>query len=292
MSTLLTCTSTTRPASPATGDILYETDTAKSIIYDGATWRVYASDSSSYDLDGTNTVSVRPKFHFDAEKFNGVDSSGNPSDSTKVDTSTVWTSRVDSTTAFQDTASQQPSFRTTGTNSKPYIENTAYMGLETSEIFTASGAFTAFGIIEATTARKVAVIGGGAFGGTAPKDNIDFVWSGTHYLYFSRTGTDNGALPLTINSGEMRAYLLVRDSSNNTSLFMDGDNTTATVVGTNSDIQYISSLMINVSPYGLIGNCYEVAFWNSDLSTANRNALGAYAQAKYGSGNLGWTNFT
>lgn len=291
MSTLLTCTSTTRPASPSTGDILYETDTAKSIIYDGATWRVYASDSSSYDLDGTNTVSVRPKFHFDAEKFNGVDSSGNPSDSTKVDTSTVWTSRIDSITAFQDTASQQPSFRTSGTNSKPYVESTGFMGLETSKIFAASGSFTAFAIIEATSAQKVATIGGGASSGNAPKDNIDFVWSGTHYLYFGRSGVDNGSLPLAISSGQMRAYLLVRDSSNNTSLFMDGDNTTSAVVGTNSQIQYISSIMINPSPYGLIGNCYEIAFWNSDLSAANRNALGAYAQAKYGSGNLGWTDF-
>ena len=291
MSTLLTCTSTTRPASPATGDILYETDTAKSIIYDGAAWRVYASDSSSYDLDGTNIVSVRPKFHFDAEKFNGVDSSGNPSDSTKVDTSTVWTSRVDSITAFQDTAANQPSFRTTGTNSKPYLESTSYMGLETSEVFAAPGAFTAFAIMEATSAQKVATIGGGASVGNAPKDNVDFIWSGAHYLYFSRSGADSGSLPLAISSGQMRAYLLVRDSSNNTSLFMDGDNTTSSVVGTNSQIQYISSIMINPYPYGLIGNCYEVAFWNSDLSTANRNALGAYAQAKYGSGNLGWTNF-
>ena len=291
MSTLLTCTSTSRPVSPATGDILYETDTAKSIIYDGAAWRVYASDSSSYDLDGTNTVTVRPDFHFDAERFNGVDTSGNPSDSTKVDTSSVWTSRTGSLTAFQDSASLQPSFRSSGTNSKPYIETTAYMPLETSRVFAASGAFTVFGIIEATSVQKVATIGGGASNGNAPKDNIDFIWAGTHYLYFSKSGTDSGSIPLAISSGQMRAYLLVRDSSNNTSLFMDGNNTTSAVVGTNSQIQYISAIMANVGPYGLIGNCYDVAFWNSDLSNTNRNALGAYAQAKYGSSNIGWTNF-
>ena len=85
-------------------------------------------DSSSYDLDGTNIVSVRPKFHFDAEKFNGVDSSGNGADLLTIDTSTVWTSRVDSITAFQDTAAaNQPSFRISGTNSKPYLESTSYM---------------------------------------------------------------------------------------------------------------------------------------------------------------------
>lgn len=39
MSTLNTCTSSTRPSSPSTGDMLFETDTNKCIIYDGAAWR-------------------------------------------------------------------------------------------------------------------------------------------------------------------------------------------------------------------------------------------------------------
>ena len=84
---------------------------------------------------------------------------------------------------------------------------------------------------------------------------------------------------------------MTRDSSDNTNFFMDGDNETGTVVGTNGDTQFISSIMASATPYGLIGNMYEIAVWTSDLSSADRNILGVYAQAKYDASNLGWTNF-
>jgi hypothetical protein len=44
--TIPTTTSTTRPGSPSTGDAYFETDTKNYIIYDGANWRGYASDSA------------------------------------------------------------------------------------------------------------------------------------------------------------------------------------------------------------------------------------------------------
>ena len=44
MSTLLTTTSNTRPGTPANGDMYYETDTNKIIVYDGTDWREYNSD--------------------------------------------------------------------------------------------------------------------------------------------------------------------------------------------------------------------------------------------------------
>jgi hypothetical protein len=59
--TIPTTTSTTRPGSPSTGDAYFETDTNNYIIYDGASWRGYASDgipfakgSTSADFDGTD----------------------------------------------------------------------------------------------------------------------------------------------------------------------------------------------------------------------------------------------
>ena len=144
-------------------------------------------------------------------------------------------------------------------------------------VFAAPGAFTAFNIMEATSAQKVATIGGGASVGNAPKDNMILFGQEhtTFILVDQELIVDHYHLQLALGQ-QMRAYLMVV-IVNNTSLFMDGDNTTSSVVGTKL-IQYISSIMINPYPYGLIGNCYEVAFWNSDLSTANRNALGAYAQ--------------
>jgi hypothetical protein len=44
MSTLLTTTSNTRPGTPAAGDMYYETDTNKIIVYDGTDWREFYSD--------------------------------------------------------------------------------------------------------------------------------------------------------------------------------------------------------------------------------------------------------
>ena len=61
MSTLSNCTSSTRPASPATGDTLFETDTKKIIVWNGSNWYVYNYDAStafsntlSLNFDGSN----------------------------------------------------------------------------------------------------------------------------------------------------------------------------------------------------------------------------------------------
>jgi len=60
-STLLTCTSSTRPVSPNAGDTLFETDTKKIITSDGTHWYLYEYDGTtgfsnthSVTLDGTN----------------------------------------------------------------------------------------------------------------------------------------------------------------------------------------------------------------------------------------------
>ena len=63
MSTFSTCTSFTRPTSPANGDVLFETDTKNVIVYDGTNWRGYNNDGISLGviadtrsllLDGTD----------------------------------------------------------------------------------------------------------------------------------------------------------------------------------------------------------------------------------------------
>ena len=47
MSTLLTTTSNNRPGTPTAGDMYYETDTNKIIVYDGTSWREYNSDTET-----------------------------------------------------------------------------------------------------------------------------------------------------------------------------------------------------------------------------------------------------
>jgi len=61
MSTFSTCTSSTRPGSPANGDVLFETDTKNVILWDGTNWRGYEDDGISFganayslDFDGTD----------------------------------------------------------------------------------------------------------------------------------------------------------------------------------------------------------------------------------------------
>ena len=48
MSTLLTTTSSTRPASPNAGDTYFETDTNKVIVYSGTAWKEYQDNAQLY----------------------------------------------------------------------------------------------------------------------------------------------------------------------------------------------------------------------------------------------------
>jgi hypothetical protein len=293
MTTINTCTSSTRPASPSAGDTLFETDTESLITYDGSAWKSYGADNGNYNLDGTNVTSVRPVLHFDAEFFNGVDTSGNPSNDTSIDTSTVWKSRVGDSYLSQHTASAQPLFKSSGTNSKPYVYCDGGDFLYISRPVLLPTTFTMFAIAEGTSANKMTFFGGtGAVKSSlGASGNLAWIYTGQQYFYFGETGAANASVPLAINGGEMRSHLITRDSSNNTKLHMDGDNV-GSMTGTNSDPQLISTVFTgNSNAYRAVGNVYEMMLFGSDLSDADQNALGAYAQAKYGSSNLNWTNF-
>ena len=63
MSTLNTCTSSTRPASPLAGDTLFETDTDSVIVYDGSAFKSYGADNGGYNLDGTNALADLSLIH-------------------------------------------------------------------------------------------------------------------------------------------------------------------------------------------------------------------------------------
>jgi hypothetical protein len=57
MSTLLTCTSSTRPGSPAAGDTLFETDTNKVIVYSGTAWKEYQDNGQLYNDSSITALS-------------------------------------------------------------------------------------------------------------------------------------------------------------------------------------------------------------------------------------------
>lgn len=63
MSTLNTCTSNARPATPSAGDALFETDTKKIIVWDGALWLSYDSVAA---LDDSVIASLSPHMWMDS----------------------------------------------------------------------------------------------------------------------------------------------------------------------------------------------------------------------------------
>lgn len=75
--TLATCTSTSRPGTPSTGQTLYETDTKRIIVYSGSDWTVYSSDSGYYALSSnpagevSHLLTEQPEWHFDVKYMDG-----------------------------------------------------------------------------------------------------------------------------------------------------------------------------------------------------------------------------
>ena len=108
MAAISTCLSTGRPASPSNGDILFETDTLRLIIWSAAAgggagaWMFQATDGfqfptiNSIDLlnyQGGKTsvnllspyiLSVTPEIHLDARFIDGVDAANNPASGTPI----------------------------------------------------------------------------------------------------------------------------------------------------------------------------------------------------------------
>lgn len=292
-STLLTCTSSSRPSSPAAGDTLFETDTNKIITYDGSAWRLYNSDGSvGYALDSTRILSVGPLFHFDAEKINGTDTSGNPSNAAAF--TGQWTSRVNGkTTVAQGTASKQPTYYTSGENSKPYLSfdggdrldltEREYCGTDLTVLVVGQGAtnggFNPLGtngadVDTSTTSFKLGT--GGIFYGYSTAGVLLFFNDATQGYPGVTTHASGKDF-----SGETRSVIFKKNSTSGT-CFIDGDNASTPSLGANdNDVRFGN---IGQSGIYMNGKIYEVALFNSELSDADLNLWNAYVTAKYAAG--------
>ena len=58
MSTLLTTTSTTRPETPSTGNMYFETDTGRIIIYGGSGWSQYSPAGTGEAVDDSGEINI------------------------------------------------------------------------------------------------------------------------------------------------------------------------------------------------------------------------------------------
>jgi hypothetical protein len=289
MSTLNTCTSSSRPATPSQGDILYETDTYKTIIYDGSQWREYQSINSPYDLDGTNSTTVRPLVHFDAAKMNGVDSSGNPSNGSSVST---WTSRIGDNIAYQNASASQPTWYSSGANSQPYLDlNNDFFHLRKNFGVPAHGEFTVFWI--AYHNYKFAPFGR-VYDGT---QGWLFYWNG--YQIYAYHGLGGGTLSGNFSAGEDTdsAWFFTRertsgsgygDSSVSSSFAALNGNSTVSGTTSQDDAIDISQIGRCGGTFHSVGKLYEVMWFESHLSDTDLNSLGAYANTRY---SVSWTDF-
>lgn len=306
-STLITVADTTaRDAlSPAVGDTVYQIDNKKINVCSAlgpVVWRVYDSDGTGgYALDGSNTLTAVPQCHFDAAKINGVDASGNPSNAAAL--TSAWDSKTNGVATFaQGTASAQPTWYSTGTSSEPYLATDGGDELvpdfRSTVLGPISGPFTLIGVLERDGTTSFGI--GGAVDGvdTAISWTTSPWWGylAVDYLFYGKTGADSAAHP-TFASGvgngstavatyaTTRLFMVVRDSSNNTRLYVDGNNTNTANVGTfTGDLLMCWLFQLYGTSYRSKGHMYEMALWDSDLSTADKNTLITYVNSRYGTG--------
>ena len=292
MSTLITCTSSTRPSSPSTGDILYETDTYQTIIYDGSAWKEFPSTSSPYDLDGTNTVSSRPIWHFDAAKINGVDASGNPSNAASL--TTAWKSLSLGEGAMkwrfapQATSSYQPTWYSTGENDHPYLDWDGGDSLlfETGAI-QISGPFCWFQVMKSDASQWTGMNGTSYGLFTRRANDILYYYSSTSSGYNSGQNTYNLD---SLSNGTKMLLFEKSDTTNPSWLHVNGDNGQGnTGSGASAGRITFTGFGTGLSGNRPNGKVYEMALWvgeginatTSPLTATDKNSLIDYVETKY-----------
>lgn len=293
-STLETCANAAaRPGSPSAGDTVYQIDTKQVIVYDGSVWRVYDPNSSSpYDLDGTNSTTATPLFHFDASFVNGSDATGNPANAASF--TGQWTSRVNGkTTVAQGTASAQPTFYTSGENSKPYLSFDGGDFLDLTEREYCGSSLTVLVVGKGASNagfNPIAVDGSDVeCGSTSFVLGCEGVFYGYStsgvLLFFNQSaqgypGVTTHAAGKDYNS-ETRSVIYRKNSSAGAS-YIDGDN--AGSAGTTANPNDCRFGRIGQTAIKMTGFIYEIVLFNSYLSDADLNSWGAYVTAKYAAG--------
>lgn len=120
-STLLTCTSSTRPASPNAGDTLFETDTNKIIVYSGSEWKVYDSDDNSGWVDssitGISGIHTWWDSNYDANMFKDA----GVTNASLGERLYQWTDRINGRAFVQSNAVLRPIWANEGKNGRPRV---------------------------------------------------------------------------------------------------------------------------------------------------------------------------
>jgi hypothetical protein len=292
--------------------MLYETDTYQTIIYDGSAWREYTSSNSPYDLDGTNSVSSRPIYHFDAAKINGIDASGNPSNAGSL--TTAWKSVVgDGRYDFvpQTATAKQPTWYSTGENSLPYLDfdggddiynkqpvavHGPWVWMQVMKADAHSGDYSKWSAPECQNAAvdQTYLAGSSA---VLPWSAFQRRANGSAFAYwYPATTKVTGSSTIWTTQSNMDSWatqtrMLLFDCgsrSGGSGLYLDGDNIQGAVTGAVDFYTVMIGYGQGWASAPVDGKVYEMALWQPDsfdssvgLTTADKNSIIAYVESKY-----------
>ena len=259
---------------------------ASSTLYD-------KKDPDRHDFVGVPLgTTATPAFHFDASMVNGINDKANPVDGEDFapgEGGGIWTSRTGSVvTAFQGTASAQPTYHRSGTNGQPYFDYTADH-LAITPVLEFDGDFTYVAIMEGTTGHLT------AGGRLAESGGQGIVWvgysSGKDYFFYDSPDTtayDRASMPsATGGTNEatyddiLRMYMVARSTAPASHLYVDGNNRNTSMESTDDETTFQEALGTSGAAYQTTGHIYEIIAWSSDLSTADKNAVISYVNSKY-----------
>ena len=285
-----------RPGSPSDGDMYYQSDLQQVILYDGTAtaWKIFTPDESPYALDGSNTTTVRPAFHFDASMLNGEDATGQLDNLDLLDIH--WYSRTNDMAADISAAASQPKYYASGTNSKPY-----FLIADAADHLYCKGALDKLRFTGDLTMMLVANRATNDTTGvmsmpleTSANVKIWFSFSsGNDWMYGTTHGNldrpsinlnDSGGGSAEMTYATTRLFMITR-ASGVTDLWVDGNNQNSSLGTSNSTTLDAFDLVGGGGSYDAADmHLYEYAVWPSNLSNTDKNTIISYVNAKYGSG--------
>lgn len=290
MSTLLTCTSSTRPASPNAGDTLFETDTDKIIVYSGTAWKEYQDNEQLYN--DADITALSPHLWLDGANGDFYD------DHLKSNSVSVSNARVG---AWADRSGNGFDFTQSVINSRPKIvknlgtynntflnydtDRLNFTGTSSSEIAASPSTLFVVALLYPQNADNIIKSNDNSLRidtkvPTDPDsfhiavDDLGGVGSGT----FATTDQNIG-LSENIFFYGLRVGTSLIESFVNGSVSADTETTIPTgTIFNNGAVYELMSSTINESPNFLA----EFMVFDSALSDSNMNTVFSYLSKKYG----------
>lgn len=292
VSTLETCADTaSRPASPSTGQTVYQEDTNQIIVWDGSVWQVYDSDRLQYSTSNelhysgnamsftTTDGSVpyycpQPQVHFNSTYVAGTGT--NPDNGRTVST---WTDiSGNSNDAGQTQALYQPIYYKDNANR-------GFLSFDRNEFFsltsniTISGDFTQIFVGQrmAQVSSLTSAGGSGYYLIHVRNPNLVYLPLTTS----NNTETASGTSPYFTNEMWTIQRGTVGGTANTVTLAVAGGNVSSNHTFVNTDTKTMTWVGKSGS-FGHDGQYYEMLHWNSQLDADELNRVRLYLTNKYG----------